>query len=108
MMRNFDGFAAALQDAGKPNWAALADKFSEMGLTDRRGKPPTPTGARLTWYKVRQARLNADKRTGSVRSAVMFPPRTPVYQSTARLAEPDPSAAGDDFVFRTVRLPNPS
>jgi hypothetical protein len=106
MTRNFDGFAAALQDAGKPNWAALADKFSEMGLTDRQGKSPTPAGARLTWYKVRQARLNAAKRTTSIRSAAIFLPPAPVYQPDAIPTEPDALPADDGFVFKTVRLRN--
>ena len=55
MLKNHDEFQAALKEAGRPNWKALAHAFGEEGLTDLRGRPPTPEGTRQTWIKVSKA-----------------------------------------------------
>jgi hypothetical protein len=42
-------------------WATLCAHFEALGLTDTKGKPPTPRNARETWFQVRRevARLRS-------------------------------------------------
>ena len=58
MMANHDGFAGRLAKAaaeGKlPDWADLARRFGESGLTDGTGKPPNAANARRTWWRVKR------------------------------------------------------
>jgi hypothetical protein len=62
---NHAAFAAAVSKAGRPNWKELSKAFSELGLTDRLGHPPTPEGARQTWFHVRKAVRQASQRTST-------------------------------------------
>ena len=55
MVEHFDALRDAIAKAGRPNWTSLAKTFAEEGVTDIRGKPPSPAVARLTWFKVRKA-----------------------------------------------------
>jgi hypothetical protein len=55
MMANYAEFTATVAEAGRPNWAALAETFGEEGLHDRLGRPPSSETARQTWWLVRQA-----------------------------------------------------
>jgi hypothetical protein len=49
-----------------PAWEPLAERFGAMGLTDRRGKPPTANTARMTWWRVRTDVKNARARQVAV------------------------------------------
>jgi hypothetical protein len=68
MLENFDTFSAAVSEAGRPNWGALAETFGAEGLRDLKGKPPSPEGTRQTWWKVRKA--VAKGRSGGTQRAV--------------------------------------
>jgi hypothetical protein len=102
MVRNYDEFGATLADAGKPNWAALADAFKDEGLTDLKGRPPTPEGARLTWFKVRQAK-NKQAKTAPTKAGVIGPGNSkrptavpPTPAPALRVQRTDPPSADDD------------
>jgi len=38
----------------KPDWPTLARVFSDAGLLDARGNPPTAEATRKTWYRVKE------------------------------------------------------
>jgi hypothetical protein len=54
----------------KPDWPTLARVFTEAGLLDSRGNPPTAEAARKTWYRVQ-----AEKKTKPPPAAVEAKPR---------------------------------
>lgn len=87
------------------DWIATCARFAAAGLTDRRGKPPTPGTAQKTWQRVRhdvaRARSQADQ-TGKQPAA--SPPLEPTEDPPPRfrLAVPrgmepptDPAAKPD-------------
>ena len=67
-------------DGRRLQWGPLCQRFAELGLTDRTGKPASEEVARLTWHRVRKAvaaerarqREKPPRRPGSV-----FPSRIP-------------------------------
>jgi hypothetical protein len=81
MLRHYDEFSAALAEAGRPNWQALAEAFAAEGLTDSETKPPTPEGARQTWWRVRKAveakRAKAAPRPQSATTIAPSPAQSP-------------------------------
>ena len=89
MFANFEEFEATVADAGRPNWGALAKAFAEEGLVGLRNQPPTAEGARLTWFKVRQAKQG--KRSAVPRSGM----------SASREAS-EPEDDDDDAFFRPI------
>jgi hypothetical protein len=97
MLENFDQFSRTVDEAGRPNWQALARTFGEAGLRDRLGKVPSAEGTRQTWFLVRQAVTKTPKLAG--RPAAMVPgPSRPVTASGERQpaplqSSPLPSAA---------------
>jgi hypothetical protein len=52
MAENKAAFAGRLVTQ-KPDWSALAKVFSDAGLLDARGNPPTAEATRKTWQRVR-------------------------------------------------------
>jgi hypothetical protein len=56
MLNNVVSFRAILEKAdGRPSWRALAEAFSEDGLRDENGNPPSPVTSRNTWIRVEKA-----------------------------------------------------
>jgi hypothetical protein len=60
LLENHDSFLAAA-GGRRILWKTVVKYFSDLGLTDRTGKPPSSECARLTWKRVRKekARLVA-------------------------------------------------
>src|SRR4051812_46731958 len=60
MLRHYDPFAELLQSArlagSRPNWARLANTFSQHGFLNADGAPLNKRVVRTTWYRVRKAR----------------------------------------------------
>ena len=102
---NHDEFAAVIAEVGRPNWRALAMAFSEEGLRDRVGKPPSPEGTRLTWFKVRKAIEAQRTRRPKVPPAPQPPqpspaPSTPVAEPRAEAG----ASRADEQISRMERL----
>lgn len=55
LLEHYAEVDATVEEAGRPNWTALAATFADAGLTDAHGNRPTAEGTRQTWWKVRQA-----------------------------------------------------
>lgn len=102
MRQNHDEFAAALADAGRPNWRAIAAEFAKDGLTD---PEPSPEAVRLTWWKVRKAvEASQGKRaTKPSRSPVKPPTEAPDAPAVTDPAAPDPA---NPYGFKPGKLRN--
>jgi hypothetical protein len=50
--------APTLAESGRTNWRAMAAQFASSGVTDARGKAPTPRCVRDTWRKVAAGALS--------------------------------------------------
>jgi hypothetical protein len=104
MAANHDEFAAVIAEVGRPNWRALATAFSEEGLRDRLGKPPSPEGTRLTWFKVRKSvQAQRTKRPKLQPAPKPSPPPalpTPVTEPRAETG----SSRADEQIARMERL----
>jgi len=102
MVANFDEFAASVAEAGRPNWQKLAVEFASLGLTDLKGKPPTPEGARQTWWTVRKVRAaKAAKQAGTARRIHQPTPGVPAVTVRAPTADDEP----DDNLPQIIRKP---
>ena len=92
MRENHARISEALADAGRPNWAALAETFAKAGLTDRSNQPPTAAIARQTWHKVcsvlvkqQTAAPTNRPRAASTTAALPSQPPTQPGETTARI-----------------------
>jgi hypothetical protein len=102
MRQNHEEFAAALADAGRPNWRAIAAEFAKDGLTD---PDPSPEAVRLTWWKVRKA-VEASRGKQATK-----PSRPPVLKTPAEAPGPpavtDPAAdPANPYGFKPGKLRN--
>jgi len=112
MQRNYDGFGAALAEAGRPNWKAITAELVADGLTDADGKPPSQEAVRQTWWKVRKAveaarakRLAPLSPAAPAVSAAVAPTPSPSGKAAGELPLPSTAdAAPDAPKFRPARL----
>lgn len=104
MLENYAEFTATVAEAGRPNWAALAEMFGNEGLHDRLGRPPSPETARQTWWLVRQAVARSGGKAAQTPQASAQPP--PAGRPTlpdAPLGETDfKTLGGTRFSFRAT------
>lgn len=86
MQQNHDELAAALAEAGRPNWKAITAEFAADGLTDADGNPPSQEAVRQTWWKVRKGveATRAKRQTAS-------PPARPVVAKVDTAADDRPT-----------------
>jgi hypothetical protein len=63
--RHADELAPTLEEAGRTNWRAMAAQFATSGVTDARGKAPTPRCVRDTWRKIAAGGLHRPRRAVS-------------------------------------------
>jgi hypothetical protein len=77
LVTNYQAFKDRLETR-KPDWPTLAQVFSDAGLLDARGKPPTAEATRKTWYRVKSDLTKAPSRTiQSTREAPNAQPSRP-------------------------------
>lgn len=104
LRENHDDFAAAVAEAGQPNWEELSVTFSDLGLTDRLNHPPTPEGARQTWWRVRKTVAAIRQKTQPVTSDTTVQSWEPTArQPIPTTLPPTPLPLDnddDDFVLR--------
>jgi hypothetical protein len=98
MMANHDTFKAVVDEAVRPNWAALAQAFAAQGLTDADNKPPSSEGTRQTWWKVRKA-IAARRATAAKRRAA-----TPTRPQGRPVESPAPAPRKTDASSDLERL----
>jgi len=84
-----DAFAE-LVDETRPNWKALADSFTELGLAGPSGRALTAETVRHTWWRVRRDVAAAKER----RAKPPAPPAAvPAPPPAATRAPPPPASA---------------
>jgi hypothetical protein len=89
-------------EATSPSWGALAAALGEVGITNADNKPPTPVGARTTWYRVR--RELADCLQPRLARAAEADASVPTIPPPERIGDNGKGAPR----FRTVKLRNAS
>ena len=103
MRQNHEEFAAALADAGRPNWRAIAAEFAKDGLTD---PDPSPEAVRLTWWKVRKA-VEASRGKQATKPShppvLKTPAEAPGPPAVTDAAAPDPA---NPYGFKPGKLRN--
>jgi hypothetical protein len=94
MQQNYAEFERVVQEAVRPNWDALSKAFTDQGLRDAGGQPPSSEVTRLTWIRVRKAMKarEASRAKGSPARPVR-PAQTPVVRT---VAPPTPKPSKDD------------
>jgi hypothetical protein len=53
---NWDWFNHELKINGKPDWVSIAAEMADMGLTSARGGPPTASGTRQTYTRIKDTK----------------------------------------------------
>ena len=90
MRENHDAFAAALAEAGRPNWDAITKELAKDGFTDSDGKSPASEVVRQTWWKVRKA-------VEAARAKAAHSPASASHPAVQRVA-PSPSVPDSNAV----------
>ena len=70
---HFDTLAPALNPPQTPNWAALAKRLADRGVTDGKGQPPKASVVRVTWWKVKKAKAMGKPPQGAPMPAPLPP-----------------------------------
>ena len=100
MLKNRADFAAALADAGQPDWQAIAVQLDRIGLTARGGVPLSANTVRMAWTRI----LDADKKSKSlapVKTAIVPHAKT---VERAPVPEPEPTSEATERLERNRRI----
>lgn len=96
-----------------PNWAKLAEFLGEHGILDGDGNPPTASGMRRSWFRIRQAspeprNAPAVTQTSDRPGFGAVPHAAPSGQTPAPAHQGKPPTPDQDDSFTVARVPRGS